>query len=117
MKIICPSCKTAYTIEESKIPEKGLVVKCSVCQTEYKVRKKSDVSQEAPKPIASTALDDLFNDFKGSAEDSDDEKTRNVKMFEKTDGETDIFEKTSVEDSLFSDIPSSSQKIDIEGHF
>ena len=50
MKITCPHCKTVYKIDDSKIPEKGLLVKCSVCQTKYRVKKDSAHKDEEEQP-------------------------------------------------------------------
>ena len=37
MKIVCSKCNTSYQIDDSRIPEKGLLVKCSVCQNKFRV--------------------------------------------------------------------------------
>ncbi|HNW82505.1 MAG TPA: tetratricopeptide repeat protein [bacterium] len=42
MKIKCPHCNTNYNVDDSRIPEKGLLVKCSVCQNQYRIKKKQD---------------------------------------------------------------------------
>ena len=46
MKIKCPHCNTAYNIDDSKISDKGLLVKCSVCNNQYRVRKKAEEPEE-----------------------------------------------------------------------
>lgn len=46
MKIKCPHCNTAYNIDDSKISEKGLLVKCSVCNNQYRVKKKEEEPEE-----------------------------------------------------------------------
>lgn len=46
MKITCPHCNTNYNIDDSKIPEKGLLVKCSVCKNQYRVKKRTEVPQQ-----------------------------------------------------------------------
>lgn len=46
MKFTCLSCNTSYNIDDSKIPEKGLLVKCSVCQSQYRVDKKAGIVQD-----------------------------------------------------------------------
>lgn len=50
MKITCPHCKTVYKIDDSKITEKGLLVKCSVCQTKYRVKKDPAHKDEEEQP-------------------------------------------------------------------
>jgi len=42
MKIKCPHCNTNYNIDDSKIPEKGLLVKCSVCKNQYRIKKQEE---------------------------------------------------------------------------
>jgi len=37
MKIVCSHCNTNYQIDDSRIPEKGLLVKCSVCKNKFRV--------------------------------------------------------------------------------
>ncbi|MBP5405676.1 zinc-ribbon domain-containing protein [bacterium] len=37
MKIVCSKCNTSYQIDDSRIPEKGLLVKCSACQNKFRV--------------------------------------------------------------------------------
>lgn len=46
MKIKCPHCNTNYNVEDSRIPEKGLLVKCSVCQNQYRIKKKKDEADD-----------------------------------------------------------------------
>ena len=46
MKIKCPHCNTAYNIDDSKISARGLLVKCSVCNNQYRVKKKADEPEE-----------------------------------------------------------------------
>jgi len=46
MKIKCPHCNTAYNIDDSKISDKGLLVKCSVCSNQYRVKKKAEELEE-----------------------------------------------------------------------
>ncbi len=33
MRVTCPSCQTAYNIDERRIPPGGAKLKCSTCQT------------------------------------------------------------------------------------
>jgi len=87
MKISCPNCQKNYSIQDSAVPESGLLVKCSQCSTEFKVKIKqekdvSDIAEkirnsvegEADSGSDSTAFDELFNDFK---DDSDGIDSRN----------------------------------------
>lgn len=46
MKIKCPHCSTAYNIDDSKISAKGLLVKCSVCNNQYRVKKKAEETED-----------------------------------------------------------------------
>ena len=46
MKIVCSKCGTNYQIDDSKIPEKGLLVKCSVCQNKFRVFKNEENESE-----------------------------------------------------------------------
>lgn len=46
MKIKCPHCNTNYNVDDSRIPEKGLLVKCSVCQNQYRIKKKKDEADD-----------------------------------------------------------------------
>ena len=51
MKIVCPHCSTNYQIDDSRIPEKGLPVKCSVCGNKFRVfrEQKNEEEFEPPK--------------------------------------------------------------------
>ena len=42
MKIVCSQCGTNYQIDDARIPEKGLMVKCSVCQNKFRVFKNEE---------------------------------------------------------------------------
>ena len=46
MKIVCPNCNTNYQIDDSKIPEKGLLVKCSACGNKFRVFKEAENTGE-----------------------------------------------------------------------
>lgn len=46
MKAQCPKCKATYTIDESKIPEKGAFANCSKCQTRFQVKKEPKAQKE-----------------------------------------------------------------------
>ena len=68
MKIVCPNCKTEYNIDDSSVPSEGLLVKCTVCDTEYNVRKKTDadilsrLQNELDGRSTLDPLADLFSD-------------------------------------------------------
>ena len=68
MKIVCPHCNTNYQIDDSRIPEKGLLVKCNACENKFRVfREKKEEAQESPKEEtfenngASSDMDSLFD--------------------------------------------------------
>ncbi|HOW52659.1 MAG TPA: tetratricopeptide repeat protein [bacterium] len=76
MKILCPACSRQYTIDDKNIPEKGLLVKCSVCSAEFRAKKDplgtaaEPASTPKPEPVppagdtqGGDSLDDLFNDL------------------------------------------------------
>jgi predicted Zn finger-like uncharacterized protein len=39
MRIECPKCKAAYKVDDTKLPEKGVNVKCRRCQTRFLIKK------------------------------------------------------------------------------
>lgn len=66
MKIVCPHCSTNYQIDDSKVPEKGLPVKCSVCGNKFRVFKEQEngakQAEEVPEDKnASADMDSLFD--------------------------------------------------------
>ena len=68
MKIVCPHCNTNYQIDDSRVPEKGLPVKCSACGNKFRVfREQEEEKPEAPKEElfengnASSDVDSLFD--------------------------------------------------------
>ncbi len=82
MKIFCPACGRQYTIDDAKIPPKGLLVKCSVCGAEFRAKKEAVASPAAagtpaspgePEPSktkkteapVADELDGLFDDLAG----------------------------------------------------
>jgi serine/threonine-protein kinase len=46
MKAQCPSCETAYRIDDSKIPEKGIHARCPKCQTRIFLKKEESLQLE-----------------------------------------------------------------------
>gem|GEM_PF-880633 len=78
MKILCPACSRQYTIDDKTIPDKGVLVKCSVCGAEFRAKRTDSVAAmpdpETPAPAlpdeppaasgkmqVSDPLDDLFS--------------------------------------------------------
>ena len=41
MKIQCPNCKAGYQVDDAKIPDKGVYVRCGKCQTKFLVQKET----------------------------------------------------------------------------
>ena len=41
MKIECPKCKAAYKVDDTKLPDKGVLVKCKKCQNQFFVKKET----------------------------------------------------------------------------
>src|SRR5689334_6489046 len=48
MRITCPSCQTAYNIDERRIPPGGAKLKCSTCQTLIPLRPPEVAAPAAP---------------------------------------------------------------------
>lgn len=46
MKARCPSCETAYRVDDSKIPEKGIYARCPKCQTRIFLKKENSLQLE-----------------------------------------------------------------------
>lgn len=131
MKIKCPHCNTAYNIDDSMISDKGLLVKCSVCNNQYRVRKKAEEPEEddlvgkihSQMNVESNQADDsLFaNDESGDAEqkgksdfdllendDDGEEDTVNFKIGENSNGDSDqldLADDRHEADDLFDDTP------------
>lgn len=56
MLVACPKCKTKYKVDDSKIGDQGLKLRCSKCQTLFKVVKKPEApSPTPPQPLAAPA--------------------------------------------------------------
>lgn len=107
MKITCPKCKTTYRIDDNTIPEKGLVVKCSVCSTEYRVRRRSTP------PPPENPLDDLFSDFKAEQNNFPDLPDHEESAAEKDTDPGGIIERTRYADT---GEESGGESLDIERH-
>ncbi|HEY1908540.1 MAG TPA: tetratricopeptide repeat protein [Myxococcaceae bacterium] len=50
MRVTCPSCQTAYNIDERRIPPGGAKLKCSTCQTLIPLRPPEAAAPPAPAP-------------------------------------------------------------------
>ena len=80
MKIKCPHCNTAYNIDDSKISARGLLVKCSVCNNQYRVKKKVDEPEDddivgkihSQMNVESGPVNELQNGPVGEKKNSDD---------------------------------------------
>ena len=49
MKARCPSCESAYRIDDSKIPDEGIYARCKKCQTRFFVEKEEPLQLENPR--------------------------------------------------------------------
>lgn len=95
MKIVCPNCNASYNFDEKTIPEKGLLVKCSACNNEFKVKKKSNednILERLKNEMELEAqandenpLDELFSDFQENTPADADEVTGKNKITQKTE--------------------------------
>ncbi|MFO8058903.1 MAG: zinc-ribbon domain-containing protein [bacterium] len=47
MRVLCPSCKTRYKVDENKIGDQGLRLRCQKCNTVFRVKKPA-AAQPAP---------------------------------------------------------------------
>jgi len=129
MKIVCSQCGTNYQIDDSRIPEKGLLVKCSVCQNKFRVFKneENEPEQNAQKEQADSKIE-MTSFHEEMAENvthsnsggvSIDKKSGNSEMNmsnDRFDSDEALFaddsstnEKTSDFDDLFADAPASPQ--------
>lgn len=52
MLIICPSCKTKFSFDDSKIGPQGIKLRCSKCRTIFSVTRKLETPVPAPVPPA-----------------------------------------------------------------
>ena len=50
MKIVCPHCNTNYQIDDARVPEKGLPVKCSACGNKFRVFREKEENEDNPEP-------------------------------------------------------------------
>ena len=54
MIVACPKCKARYKVDDAKIGDAGIKLRCSKCQTVFKVMKKAE-TPPAPEPVQTTA--------------------------------------------------------------
>lgn len=131
MKISCSQCGTNYQIDDSRIPEKGLLVKCSVCQNKFRVFKNKDdeTAQDKPKEpedskIEMTSFHEeisdnaAHSDSAGVSFDRQNEKSDLSLADDRFDSDSDLFAddfsdrpagndfRKSGSDALFADDPS-----------
>lgn len=126
MKIVCSKCGTNYQIDDARIPEKGLLVKCSVCQNKFRVFKNEEGETaknepEEPKVDIASFHEEISDHVTHSDHDgvSIDKKSGNSEMNmsnDRFDSDEDLFaddssknEGTSDFDDLFADAPASPQ--------
>ena len=50
MRVVCPHCKAAYQLDESRVPDRGANVRCSRCHDTFPVKKTR--AEAAPAPAA-----------------------------------------------------------------
>ncbi len=79
MKIVCPHCNTNYQIDDAKVPEKGLPVKCSACGNKFRVfREGAENEPELPESGISenrndpSDVDSLFDSMPASSNQAAD---------------------------------------------
>ena len=51
MLIVCPSCKSKFSFDESKVGAEGIKLRCSKCRAIFKVGRKVSVQAAAPVPV------------------------------------------------------------------
>jgi predicted Zn finger-like uncharacterized protein len=55
MIVSCPSCKSKYKVDENKVPDQGLKLKCPKCTTSFKVLKPAPQPAAVPAPAPAPA--------------------------------------------------------------
>jgi len=86
MKITCPHCSTVYNIDDSRISDKGLLVKCSVCENQYRIKKRKELPIEE---------DDIVGLFHSKMKDEPEQGSDAA-----SDSETDNSDSSQVNDAL-----------------
>jgi predicted Zn finger-like uncharacterized protein len=51
MKIECPKCKAAYKVDDTKLPEEGVNVKCQKCEYQFFIKKEITLSLDSSEQI------------------------------------------------------------------
>jgi predicted Zn finger-like uncharacterized protein len=47
MKVVCPKCKAAYKVDDTRLPEEGVNVKCQKCEHQFFIKKEIEFSFES----------------------------------------------------------------------
>jgi predicted Zn finger-like uncharacterized protein len=55
MKVVCPHCRASYGIDDRRIPDKGLNVRCPKCRDTFPVRKTAAAEAAVPLPAPPVA--------------------------------------------------------------
>jgi len=100
MKIKCPKCKTNYSVDDATIPENGIVMKCSVCDSTFRVKRKTQKNTivqelETEENITNKEndlLDDLFENEENSIEQTMDNSVNEdlSDLFDEEEEEVDV---------------------------
>ena len=103
MKIECPECNAVYNVDRSKIPDKGVNIRCKKCQSGFFISKETpeQVPEQEPVPKQAEARDQeetpvkepppeeasSEEEEKGEPADADDPEQQAVKLAENGDEE------------------------------
>ncbi|HET9930329.1 MAG TPA: tetratricopeptide repeat protein, partial [Polyangiaceae bacterium] len=55
-KVECPGCKAPYQVDERRIPQSGLKMRCPKCGSSFKVESPSEAQRPAPPPVLGAVL-------------------------------------------------------------
>src|SRR6478609_9488478 len=55
-KVECPGCKAPYQVDERRIPQSGLKMRCPKCGSSFKVDAPGDASRPAPSSVLGAVL-------------------------------------------------------------
>lgn len=55
-KVECPGCKAPYQVDERRIPQSGLKMRCPKCGSSFKVESPNDPARAAPTPVLGAVL-------------------------------------------------------------
>ncbi len=99
MKIKCPKCKTNYSVEDASIPENGIVMKCSVCGSTFRVKRKTQKNTIIPELESETVenqtddlLDDLFENDAANENSSEKNIDKESENSQNTEDLSDLFD-------------------------